>query len=125
MSSTVQSKESTASKWGWGILLAVAALVTVNGAALGLFVFETALERNLAILLAGLGLQSLVAALTGLRSGARWAWNATWVLFAVLVAIGLNVVFGGGEDPTIGLWYFFLAAMVLAGQILAARGLPR
>ena len=125
MSSTVQSGESTTSRWGWGILLAVAALVTANGAALGLFVFDTALERNLAILLTGLGIQTLIVALAGFHSGARWAWNATWVLFAALAAIGLNVVFGGGEDPTIGLWYFFLAAMVLAGQILAARGIPR
>lgn len=122
MTSTFETTRVAQARWGWRIVLSVAALLTVNGIALYAFVMDTHQERTIAILVAGLGLQALVVAVAGLRSSAPWAWNATWALFAVLVAIGIHVLAGGGEDPAISVWYFLLGALVLAGQLMNRAG---
>jgi hypothetical protein len=120
--SSGNSTQLAASNWGWGVVLAVAALLSVNGIALYAFIMETHVERTVAILVTGLGLQSIAVAIAGLRTGSRWAWSATWVLFAVMAAIGIHALTGDSEGVTVGVWYFFLASVVLAGQILSRNG---
>jgi hypothetical protein len=121
----VKTLRPAASKWGWGLVLAVAVLLVVNGVTLYVFITETPQERIIAVLVTGLGLQALPAAVTGFRHGTRWAWNATWALFVVLLAVAGQALVGEGEAPEIGIWYLFLAIVVVAGQLLAAKGLVR
>ena len=113
-------------KWGWAIMFAAGALVAVEGVALYLNllgVLERALEKDAALLITVIGVQSIAAAVAGLRTGARWAWNAGWVLLAVLVGVGVIHTIGG--EPSVGVLHLAVAAAVLVAQLLAARGLQR
>lgn len=112
--------------WGWAMSLAVAALLAGESIALGLNVFgvlEQALEKDAAFLLMVISLQSIAVALAGLRTGARWAWNGVWVLFAVLSGVG--VIHSSGGELTVGVMHLAFAAAVLVAQLLSARGLAR
>lgn len=117
MTTAKESSQSRIAKWGWGILLVVSALLVLNGAVL--FFIERE-GQTLWIVLASFGLLALVAALGGFRHGSRWAWNAMWVLVGMLAVVGVRALVGG---QSFGLWYLFIAAMGLVGQLLARRGL--
>lgn len=140
--------QSRAASWGWGILLVISALLVLNGVALffisaGPSTFErdtgvpmsevremfpavvdevVGAGQNLSILLAGIGLITLMLAWEGFRRRSRWAWNTLWVLFGTLAVVGLKSALLGGR-PDIGGLYIGLAAVTLVGQLLASRGL--
>jgi hypothetical protein len=130
-------KQSRLARWGWGILLTVSALLVLNGI-LWFFIgpqregaeiegFRQAFPalaqqmatnaRQVAIWFMSFGLLALLVALEGFRHGSRWAWNATWVVVAVLTAIG--ILYRGG----FGVILLGLVPIVLVGQLLARRGL--
>lgn len=113
-----------AATWGWGILLALTAMLALNGVALYFFIAETGVVQTAAVLEIGLGLLALAVTWEGFRRGTRWAWNATWILVAMLAALGLHLLLGGGEAE-VSAWYLALAAIALVGQLLAGRGLAR
>jgi hypothetical protein len=113
--------QSRVAKLGWGMSLAVYALMVVNGVVLYLVIAPSRDVQTAAILLSGLGLLALVVALEGFRHGSQVAWNALWVVVAVLAVTGAHIQFGG--EPTVSVWYAFLAIVALVGQLLAAKGL--
>jgi hypothetical protein len=117
MTSANEPSQSRTAKWGWGILLVVSALLVLNGAFL--FFYEQE-GQTLWIVLASFGLLALVVSVEGFRHGSRWAWNALWVLVGMLAVVGVRALVGG---ESFGLWYLFIAAMGLVGQLLASRGL--
>ena len=103
---------------GWGIAVVVAGLLFLNGLVLYFVVFEEAIEKTLAIIETGLGAVALITALAGFRERTRWAWLAMWALAAELGAITAHA-FANGEDATVGVWYLFLTALLVIGQVLA------
>jgi len=137
-----------AAKWGWGILIAVSAVLVLNGAVFyfmsaspTIFQQDTGVPmaevreayptvvdqvvregQSVSILSAAFGVLTLTVALEGFRHGSRWAWNATWVLVAVLVALSVQVLVVSGRLG-IGGWSLSLAAVALLGQLLARRWL--
>jgi hypothetical protein len=62
---------------GWGILLALSIVLTINGFHLYFFIVETPSEQTTAILLTGFGALAVVVAREGFKHGSRWAW-AIW-----------------------------------------------
>ena len=147
--STLEAKsQSRAAKWGWGILLVVSALLVLNGVSL-FFVsaspstferdtgvpmsevrqaFPTVVDevvvvgQSISILLAAMGLISLMVAWEGFRHQSRWAWNTLWVLFGMLLVAGLKSVLSEGRVDIGGI-YLALASVTLVGQLLAWKGL--
>lgn len=141
-----QTDQSRASKWGWGILLGLSALLALAGVnwfmtlpdlALDNIAERTSLEpagfmigetsafdvitliaRGYGAGYAALGLFALIIALEGCRHGTRWAWMAMWVFVAACAALAFTM----GAEP-FGLVIFFFAAAALVGQLLARRGL--
>lgn len=111
---------TAAAKWGWRILVGVSGLLLLNGVALYLFIVDTQTERTIGVLLAAFAAMGLMVALEGLRHGTRWAWTTTWIIVGSLTAVGLHMLRGDRADLV--LTYFFLAAVALAGQVLAGRG---
>jgi hypothetical protein len=130
-------KQLRLARWGWGILLTVSALLVFNGV-VWFFVgpqregaqiegfreaFPTLAQqmatnaRQVAIWFVAFGLLALLVALEGYRHGSRWAWNALWILVAVLAAVG--VLYRGG----FGVILLGLIPVVLVGQLLSRRGL--
>lgn len=110
---------TAAAKWGWRILVGLSGLLVLNGAALYLLIVDTQVEQTLGLLLAAFGAVSLAVSLEGLRHGTRWAWTTTWVVVGSLTAVGLHMLRGDRADLV--LTYFFLAAVALAGQVLAGK----
>ncbi|HEX6304630.1 MAG TPA: hypothetical protein VFZ76_10605 [Anaerolineales bacterium] len=139
-----QRDQSGTAKWGWGILLAISVLVTLNGvgwffigptlstfeqdSGVPLAEFEGAYPtvaglvslqaRNTAILLAGFGLLALAVALAGRRGSAGWPRWAGWAFVATLAGIGLSELAAGAG---FGLFYLALGVAALAGKFLARR----
>lgn len=137
-----QTNQSRASKWGWGILLAISALLALNGVMLYFFsaspdVFEqdtgvpmsevrqsfpTVVDQvvregqTISILLTAIGVATLMVAWEGFRRRTRWAWNTLWVLFAMVLVVGVRALLNG---QGFGYWYLFMAAALLVGQLLA------
>ncbi len=148
MTTRENTSQSKISKWGWDILIALSALLALNGVALyfmsaspAIFEQDTGVPmsevkqiyptvadqivregQTIAILLGGFGLLALVVALEGLRQGSRWAWNASWVVVATLAGIAVKTIVQSGRID-IGLFYLAFAAVVTVGQLLARRGL--
>ena len=142
-----EGEQSKTAKWGWGILLVVSALLILNGAgwffmggSLATFEQGTGVSlaefrqayptvahsiavnaRQVAIWFMAFGALALLVALEGYRHGSRWAWNAAWVLVAAPAAVGINVLAGG--ESAFGFGIMAVAAVALAGQLLARRGL--
>ncbi|HEX6299771.1 MAG TPA: hypothetical protein VF148_04840 [Acidimicrobiia bacterium] len=147
---TTETRESPkVARWGWGILLAVTALLILNGLA-WLFVgpdvevdeMATALRmhasefeqahpaavdfvarqtRQVAVWYIAFGLLALFVILAGSRRSARWAWKAGWVLFAAPAAVGLVQLVGGGASFAYAM--LALAGITLIGQLLARADL--
>lgn len=120
----ITNKESSLpriAKWGWSILLALSVILALNGITLYFFIADSHLMQTVSVMEIGLGLLALVVALEGFRHGSRWAWNATWVLVALLATVGFHILIGGQSG--VSLWYLSLAAGALVGQLLAGRGL--
>ncbi|HSM57507.1 MAG TPA: hypothetical protein VK879_15250 [Candidatus Sulfomarinibacteraceae bacterium] len=113
---------SRSSRWGWGILLSLSVLLTLNGLALYFFIADSQLMQTVSVMEVGLGLFVMVVSWEGFRRRSRWAWNATWVLVALLAALGLHILLGG-EEPGVGLFYLSLSAIALLGQLLAGKSL--
>lgn len=108
---------STASRLGWGILLVLTGLLGLNGVVLYLFIVDTHVERTIGVILTAFGVMALTVALEGFRHGTRWAWQTTWLVPLSLAAIGLHSLRGDRAD--VSAFYLGLAAVALAGQLLA------
>ncbi len=107
-----------AARWGWGILLTVSGLLTLNGVLLYLVIDESPQVQTTSILVGGFGLLALIVALEGFRQAPRWAWNGMWVVVATLALVGLHIL-SVGDRIDVGVWYLALGAIALAGQLLA------
>jgi hypothetical protein len=142
-----EQAQSRNAKWGWGILVAISAMLLLNGVALYFIsaspttfeqdtgvpmaevrrAFPTVADQvvrggqAVSILLAGFGLLALIAALSGYCYAPRWAWNATWAFTGTLAAFFIWAMIAGGRLD-IGGFYLFLAAAALVGQVLARPG---
>ncbi len=85
------------------------------------FVAQGREARWVAIYLTSIGAMSLIAALSGYRKGARWAWYITWVLVATLAAVAANGLLAGDEVEfgffVIGI--LGLLVLALVGQLMA------
>jgi len=138
-----EQTQSRTAKWGWGILIAISALLILNGAgwffmgpSLAFFELDTGVSleafraayptvarniatnaRQVAIWFLAFGALALLVALEGYRHNSRWAWNAAWVLVAAPAAVGINVLAGG--EGAFGFGILAVAAVALAGQLLA------
>lgn len=132
--------------WGWRLLMLVAALIGLNGAAwffvgpesivsdfadgIGTSVAEfeeaypaivediLANQRQVATYLAAVGSMGFLAALAGNREGRRWPWRITWVLVAVPAALAAT---GLGAVGGFVFAMILLTVVALVGQILAGR----
>jgi hypothetical protein len=138
-----ESSRSRAAKWGWGILLAISALLVLNGASwffmggsLSTFEQDTGVSlaefrqayptvansiavnaRQMAIWFMAIGLLALTIAWQGFKYRSRWAWNTTWTLVGAPAAVGANMLAGG--ELTYGSMVVGLAVAALVGQVLA------
>lgn len=106
-------------KWGWGVLLAIGAVLALNGAGLYFFIAESQIVQTAAILTTGTGLLALGLAWEGFRHGSRWAWRVLWALVLTLAALGVHILVGG--EQVVGIWYLALAGAALVGQLLAGK----
>lgn len=144
------SKRSRVASWGWGVLLVVASLVTLNGIGwifvgpdagmsdmaenIGVSLTEfadaypdavdeiTINAYQVAIYLMAVGAMGLLAALAGYREGRRWAWHTTWVLVAMPTALATSGLAAGFGVGGFLLAMVLLALIALVGQLLAGRG---
>ena len=132
-----QRSQSKVSNWGWGILLTISALLSLNGVLWFFFGPQqvvASLEelgqvnptiarqmasnaRQVAIWYLAFGLLALLVTLEGLRHRSRRAWYAVWILVPLLAAIGVLYVDG------FGVILLGLAALALVGQLLARKGI--
>lgn len=130
-------------KWGWAILLALSAMLMLNGVgwfimgpSLAFFELDTGVTleafreayptvtrnivtnaRQVAIWFLAFGTLALLVSWEGYRHGSRWAWIATWVVVAGPTAVGINVLAGG--ETVFGLLILSVSAVSLVGQLLA------
>jgi hypothetical protein len=95
-------------------------MLALNGLMLYFVIAETAQVQTASVLETGLGLVVLFVAWEGFRHGSHWAWRTTWVLVAVLAAVGAHIL--GNGEAGVGIYYLGLAAIALLGQVLAGRG---
>ena len=142
------SNQTRIARAGWMILLVVSGLLVLNGvawfftgpntsvsilaesigvtpnefeasytqAALG--VATTA--HMVAIWFMAFGTLALLVALEGYRHGSRWAWHASWVLVAALIAVGILEI-----GSPFGIALLLLAALTSAGGVMARQGLSQ
>jgi hypothetical protein len=109
------------SSMGWGILLTINALLIVNSVLLYVFIASESMERTISILLAGSAFFGLALAQDGYRSRSKGAWKLSWIMVALLWAVGINISLTG--ELYVGVFYLFLAGAVSLGQIMAGRDL--
>lgn len=150
MDTKVARSQVRMSKLGWGILLVVSFLFILNGAT-WFFVGPTVMmnyvtqiggaplsqmiqnltpvaahfarnTRQVAILDLAFGLMAFIVTLEGYRYGSRWAWIAAWMIVIEPALIGL-LYLPGVPLAFDNLGMFLFAAVALAGQLLAYRGL--
>lgn len=140
--------QSRVAKVGWIILLVVSALLMLNG--LGWFFsgpgtsvstiaeylgittsnFEESYPeaaigiattaRMVAIWFMAFGTLSILVAFEGYRHGTRWAWIASWMLTAVLIAVGILEL-----GNLFGIAMLFMAAITFAGGLMTRQGLAQ
>jgi hypothetical protein len=144
------NNQSRTAKWGWVILLAMSALLTIAGLswlfslpqmALGniaeyasldpgvfmqgvpsAFDVITLIARGYGAGYTALGLMALLVALEGYRRGTRWAWTVMWVFAATFAALA-GIFLLAGETYALSLGILSFAAITLVGLLLARRGL--
>lgn len=138
-----QENQSRSSKWGWGVLMAISALLILNGVALffisdnpSTFEQDTGIPmsevrdmyptvvnevvdggQSISMLLVSLGVLSLMVIWEGFRHQTRWAWNTLWVLFGTLLVVGLKAILLDARSDIGGL-YLGLATITLIGELL-------
>ena len=138
-----------AAKWGWGILLVVSALMALNGVTwffMGPGISISYLEegrdvpmeefiqaypaveehmtrntRQVAVWYGAFGSMALIVSLEGFRRGTRWAWNATWLVVAAPIAIGLVYYTPGSELSFDNVGLFSFGGLSLVGQLLTRK----
>lgn len=146
MTTNESFSQSKGQRWGWRILVAVSGLLVLNGVILyfvsttaGVFEQDTGVpmdevrekfptvvdqvvqeDQTISILLSTIGLMGLVAALEGSRRRTRWAWNSFWILFAMVLIVGVRAVLGG---QGFGYYYLVMSVVLLTGQLLAGKEL--
>jgi hypothetical protein len=120
MNTVSMNSPSTATKWGWLIFLVINALLVLNSVILFFFIATETGEQSSAILLAGLGITGLLFAQEGYRMGSRQAWKSSWIIFGVLLALGINISAVG--EFAVGVFYLFLSGVTLLGLVLARNG---
>jgi hypothetical protein len=151
MTSEETVRPTRVARVGWGILLLVSALMLLNGptwffvgprmsvsyaARVDGVPVEEFIQghpqvvdhlrhnaRQVAIWYGAFGLMAFICGLHGLRTGARWAWFATWVEVAAPIAIGLSYL--GDELSWDNLGGLAIGGLGLVGQLMAWRGLRR
>ncbi len=107
-------------RWGWGILVTLAALLVLNSLFVFLAIGGSPEVQVAAILEFGLALMALIGAWQGFRHGSRGPWYALWALVIALACLGLFFLIGG--ELVIAVWYLFLASGALLGQLLVRQG---
>lgn len=144
--------ESRLAKVGWGVLLAMSALLVLHGAtwffqgpeiALANIAESTgvapeafrqgnpsALEiitlitRNYSVFELAVGLFALLVAWRGYRERSRWPWMASWVLVLALAGLAIVFILAGGLGGG-SVAYLVVAAVAFIGQLLAGTGMAR
>lgn len=96
---------------GWILLLASAALMTLNHFSLTFVLGEPALFLGWT----AFNLYALLIAAIPFRRLERWAWYATWILPIGLAAVAFM-------DPNIAFYYYPTAAACVLGLLLTMRG---
>ncbi|MGD2159153.1 MAG: hypothetical protein PVG32_19910 [Anaerolineales bacterium] len=142
----IRSQLKTA-KWGWGVLLALSAILILNGV-IWFFVggslptfeqdvgvsldefrqayptvadYAATQTRQVAIWFVAVGLLALSVTRQGFRHHSRWAWNSAWILVGALAVVGINAL-ARGELPY-GSLMVVLSAIALVGQLLTREEL--
>jgi hypothetical protein len=149
MKTNREDTRTRTAKWGWGILLVMSTLLILAGlgwyfslpdmaleniaerTSLGpdgymvgkpsAFDIITLIARGYGAGYAALGLMALLVALTGYRTGTRWAWMAMWVLVLAYAAIA-GIFLLAGETYALSLGVLSLAVITLVGLLLARKG---
>jgi hypothetical protein len=112
MSTLVNVGHNARFKTGWIILLAAAALMTLNHSVL---IF--ALDNPVLFMgYAAFNLYALLVIAIPFRRCETWAWYATWIL-----PIGLAVSAALAADPNITPFYYAVAAACVLGLLLTMR----
>jgi len=109
-STTVSVGQNLLFKTGWIILLASAALMTLNHLVLMFFLDEPILFLGWT----AFNFYALLVSAIPFRRLEKWAWYATWLL-----PIGLAT--GGFTDPAIAVFYYAVAAACVLGLLLTMR----
>lgn len=143
----MKNTQTRVQKAGWAILLIISILMVLNGVTwffsgpevnvsstasrtatspeeFGVLYPEAVkhLSRNarqMAVWFAAAGWMASIAAREGLRRGSRLAWNVTWGVPAVLIAIGLIYTLGVGGLGFANLGFGTLGIVAFVGQLLA------
>jgi hypothetical protein len=107
MSANVSFAQNSRFKFGWIILLLIAALMTLGHFSL-IFIFMD--ERVLFAGLAVSNLYAFIAIYTAFRRGEKWAWIVTWTLPGLALLIAATV-------PSIAIYYYGVAAICVLGLL--------
>ena len=111
MSANVSFAQNSRFKFGWIILLMIAALMTLGHFSL-IFIFLD--ERVLFAGLAASNLYAFIAIYTAFRRGEKWAWIITWTLPGLALLIAATV-------PNIAIYYYGVAAICVLGLLVTLR----
>jgi hypothetical protein len=99
-------------KFGWIILLIIAALMTLQHFSLIFFLDEPTLFTGFA----AFNLYAFLIIYIPFRRGEKWAWGATWIL-----PVGLALPAFNDPGTGIAIYYFAVAAMCVFGLLLTIR----
>jgi hypothetical protein len=111
MSANVSFGQNSRFKFGWIILLVLAALMTLGYFSMIFFSLD---ELVLFAGLAALSLYGFLVIYIPFRRGEKWAWYATWILPIVLVLLAATV-------PGFAIYYYPAATVCVLGLLLTMR----
>ena len=109
---TIGAGQNLLFRAGWIVLIASAALMTLNHFVLIFYLDDPVLFLGWT----AFTLYALLVVVIPLRRLERWAWYATWIL-----PIGLAA--GGFSAPDIAMFYFAVAAACVVGLLFTMRDL--